>query len=97
MKKAIQPKYPNIKVKISVENDDAFMAVWALLHGSESIKVSLNYTDSILFRLQVQEALTENKVSCQDHSDYLKQTGNDLDNVLQISMEWADIDFDFNL
>ena len=97
MKKAIQPKYPNIKVKISVENDGAFMAVWALLHGSESTKVSLNYTDSILLRLQVQEALSENKVSCQDHCDYLMQTGNDLDKVLQISMKWVDIDFDFAL
>lgn len=97
MKKFTRPKYPNIKVKISVENDDAFMAVWALLHGSESIKVSLNYADSILLRLQVQEALSENKVSCLDLYGYLRQTGNDLDNVLQISMEWVDIDFDFNL
>ena len=95
MKKSIEPKYPDIKVKICVKDDNAFLIVWALMHYPDKATESLNHNDAIFLLMQVQEAMNQNNVSRQDHGDYLRQAGNDLDNILQISMRWVDIDFDF--
>jgi len=73
-------KYPKIKVRFLVEK-----------HAFPFNQMS--EADSLFFLSTVETALIQNNVTLDECNKFILQAGNDIKNLIAISMTWVTIDF----
>lgn len=85
----MKPTYPHIKVKFVVDKN---ALQFNRMNEKASKQFPMSEADSLVFLSTVETALIQNNVTIDECNKFVLQAGNDIKNLIAISMTWVTVD-----